>query len=137
MYKIVIVNKWKNLIVVLNLQSSNDVISMLIRVQFICMYTVMWLMRTCARLNLIKPVRQLFSLLLSINWMGAALVTQLVMHARQRCRSWHRTIHRRRHINYLMVATRWSTSFIKVSGRMCSDEFKRTLGFSFTVIVLA
>ena len=40
-------------------------------------------------------------------------------------------------MNYLAVATRWSTSFIKVSGRMRSDEFKRKLGFSFTVIVLA
>ena len=38
-------------------------------------------------------------------------------------------------INHLVVATRRSTSAIKVSGRMRSDEFKRTLGFSFTVII--
>ena len=38
-------------------------------------------------------------------------------------------------INYLAVATRWSILVIKVSGRMHSDEFKRRLGFSFTVII--
>ena len=39
-------------------------------------------------------------------------------------------------MNYLVVATRWSALFIKVSGQMRNDEFKR-LGFSFTVTVLA
>ena len=86
---------------------------------------------------LVKPILQLFSLLLSINWMGMALVTQCIMNARHRYWSWHSTSHRRRYINYLVVATRWSTSVIKVSGQMCSDKFKRWLGFSFTVIVLA
>ena len=32
------------------------------------------------------------------------LVTQHIVHARQRCQSWCHTIHRRRHINYLVVA---------------------------------
>ena len=62
--------------------------------------------------------------------MGVALVTQHVVHARQRC-------HKRRHINYLAVATRWSTLVIKVSEQMHSNEFKRRLDFSFTVMVLA
>ena len=44
-------------------------------------------------------------------------------------------IRRRRRINYLAIATRWSTSVIKVSGQMRSDEFKTRLGFSFTVII--
>ena len=84
-----------------------------------------------------KPVLQLFSLFLLINWMGMALVTQHVVHTWQRCQSWCCTIHRRRRINYLAVATRQSTSFIKVSGQMHSNEFKRRLGFNFTIIVLA
>ena len=37
--------------------------------------------------RLVKPVLQLFSLLLLINWMGMALVTQCVVHARHRCQS--------------------------------------------------
>ena len=89
------------------------------------------------RVWLVKPVLQLFSLLLSINWMAVALVTQRIAHTRQRCWSWRCTIHRRRCINYLVVATRRSTSFIKVSGQMHNDKFKRRLGFSFTLIVLA
>ena len=40
-------------------------------------------------------------------------------------------------INYLAIVTRWKALFIKVSGQMCSDEFKRRLGFSFTVKILA
>ena len=32
---------------------------------------------------------------------------------------------------------RWSVSFIKVSGRMCRDAFKRRPAFSFIVIILA
>ena len=86
---------------------------------------------------LVKPILQLFSLLLSINWKSVVLVTQLIVHAKQRCPSWCRTSHRRRRINYLAVATRWSASIIKVSGRMHSDKFKRRLGFSFTVIIKA
>ena len=85
---------------------------------------------------LVKPILQLFSLLPLINWIGMTLVTQCIMHARQRYWSWHCTSHRRRCINYLVVATRWSALVIKMSGRMHSDEFKRCLGFSFTVIVL-
>ena len=73
-------------------------------------------------------------LLLSINWMGMALVTQ---HTRQRYQSRHHTNHKRRNINYLAVATRRSTSVIKVSGRVHSNKFKRKLGFSFIVIILA
>ena len=89
------------------------------------------------RVWLVKPVTQLFSLLLSIKWMGMALVTQHVMHARQRWQSWCRTSNGRRHINYLAVVTRQSASVIKVSRRMCSDKFKRRIGFSFTIIILA
>ena len=89
------------------------------------------------RLWLVKPILQLFSLLPSINWMGMALVTQCVMHTRQRCWSWHCTIHRRRLINYLAVATTWSASVIKMSGQIHSNEFKRRLGFSFTIMILA
>ena len=69
--------------------------------------------------------------------MGMALVTHRILHNRQRCQSWHHTIHRRKRLNYLAVATRQNTLFIRVSGRMRSDEFKRRLGLSFTVIVLA
>ena len=87
------------------------------------------------RVWLVKPILQLFSLLPSINWMGVALVTQRVMHATQKCQSWCCTNHGRRRINYLAVATRRSTSVIKVNGRMHSDEFKRRLDFSFTVII--
>ena len=72
---------------------------------------------------LVKPVLQLFTILLPIHWKGGALVTQCVMHARQRCQSWHCTSHRRRHINYLAVATRQSVLVIKVSGWMRSNEF--------------
>ena len=79
---------------------------------------------------LVKPVPQVFSLLPSINWMGVALVTQCVVHARQRCWSWCHIIHKRRHINYLVITTRWSTLFIKMNGWMHSNSFKRTLGFS-------
>ena len=88
------------------------------------------------RVWLVKSIVQVFNLLPSINWMGVALVIQCVMHARQRCWRWRHTIHRKRRINYLAVATRWSALFIKVNGQMHSDRFKR-LGFSFTVIVLA
>ena len=92
---------------------------------------------TVGRVRWVKPILQLFSLLLSINWMGVALVRQHIVHARQRCQIWCHASHRRRHTNYLAVATRWSTSVIKVSGQMRSDKFKRWLGFSFKVIVLA
>ena len=40
-------------------------------------------------------------------------------------------------VDAVLVATRWSASVKKVSGRMSSDEFKRRLGFSSAVIVLA
>ena len=82
---------------------------------------------------LIKPILQFFRKLPLIKWKSVALVTQYVMHTRQRCWSWRLTSHRRRHINYLVVATRQSTADIKVRGLMRSDEFKRWLGFSFTV----
>ena len=72
---------------------------------------------------LVKPVLQLCRILPSINWKGVALVTQWVMHTRQKCQSWHCTSHRRRHINYLTVVTRWSASVIKLSGWMCSNKF--------------
>ena len=84
---------------------------------------------------LVKPVLQLFRILSSTNWKGVALVTQRVLHSRKKCQSWHCTSHRRRHINYIAVATRRSASVIKVSGWMRIDEFKRRLGFSFTVII--
>ena len=82
---------------------------------------------------LVKPDLQFFSLLLSI--LGVTLVTQHVVHARKRCGSWHHAIHKKRHINYLAVAIRWSISFIKVSGWMRSNKSKRRLGFNFTVII--
>ena len=49
---------------------------------------------------LVKPVLQLFKILPSINWKGVALVTQRVVHTKQRCQSWHHTSHKRWHINY-------------------------------------
>ena len=63
--------------------------------------------------------------------MGVALATQHFMNAR---RVDIILAHTRRHINYLAVAI--STLFIKVSGQMLDDKFKR-LGFSFLVTVLA
>ena len=86
---------------------------------------------------LVKPVLQFFKILLSINWKGVALVTQRIMHARQRCWSLRRTSHRRRCINYLRSSSNKTEHFdlIKVSGRMRSNEFKRKLGFSFTVTI--
>ena len=74
---------------------------------------VIW--RDIGHVWLVKPILQLFSLLPLINWMGIVLVTQCVVHARQRFWNWRCTSHRRRRINYLPVATRWSTSVIKVS----------------------
>ena len=76
------------------------------------------------RVWLVKPIIQLFSLLMSVNWIGVALVTQ---HVRQKCQSCCCTSHRRRRINYLAVATSQSTLVIKMSGWMRSDEFKRRL----------
>ena len=73
---------------------------------------------------LVTHIPQLSSLLPSINWMGVALVTQCVVHTRQRYQSWHHTSHRRRYINYLVTATRWSALAIKLSGWMHSDKFK-------------
>ena len=89
------------------------------------------------RVWLVKPILQLFNLLLSMNWMGVALVTQHVVHARQRYWSWHHTNHERRSTNYLAAATGRSALVIKMSGQIRSNEFERQLGFSFTVIVLA
>ena len=59
--------------------------------------------------------------------MGVAILTQHVMNA---CQS------------YAVLATkrlpeRQSASFIKISGQMCSDAFKRRPAFSFTVTILA
>ena len=85
------------------------------------------------RMWLVKPALQLFRILPSINWKGVVLVTQHIVHDRQRCQSWHSTSHRRRHINYLAVATRQNALVIKVSRQIHSNEFKRRLGFSFTV----
>ena len=62
---------------------------------------------------LVKPILQLFSLLPSINWMGMALVTQHLMHIRQRWQNCCCTSHGRC-INYLAIATRCSTLVIKV-----------------------
>ena len=75
---------------------------------------MIWCDIDCVRL--VKPILQLFSLFLSINWMGVALLPQHVMYARQRYRSRRCTSHGRRRINYLAVATRWSASVINVSG---------------------
>ena len=86
------------------------------------------------RVWLAKPVVQVLSLLSSINCIGVALVIQCTVHARQRCQSWRLTIHRRRRISYLAIATRRTASFIKVSGWMRRDSFKRRLGFSFIII---
>ena len=63
----------------------------------------------------------------SIKWTGMAILTQHVMNACQ---------------GGVVLATeglrkRWSASFIKVSGRMCSDTFKRRPVFSFTAIISA
>ena len=85
---------------------------------------------------LVKPILQLFSLLPSINCMGVALVMQCIMYTWKIYQSWH-AIHRRKHINYLVVATRGSALVINLSGRMQCDEFKRKQDFSFTVIILA
>ena len=87
------------------------------------------------RVWLVKPILQPFKILLLINWKGVALVTQCIVHARLRCWSWHHTSHRRRRINYLVVATRWSTLVIKVIGQMRNNEFNRRLVFNFTVII--
>ena len=87
---------------------------------------------------LVKPILQLFSILPSINLANIqTMKLQQVMHARQRCRSWRHTSHRRRCINYLAVAARQSALIIKLSGWMRSDELKRRLDFNFTVIILA
>ena len=42
-----------------------------------------------------------------------------------------------RHINYQAVATRWRASVIKMRVQTHSNAFKRRLGFSCTVIILA
>ena len=85
----------------------------------------------------VKSILQLFSLLPSINWMGGALVTQRVMQTRPRYRNWRCTVHGRRHISYLAVATKQSASIIKVNRRMLGDKFKSRIGFSLTAVVLA
>ena len=58
-----------------------------------------------------------------------ALVTQYVV----KVGNVHSTSYKKEHPT---VATRQSTSVIKVSGQMHSDAFKRRLLFSFTVIIL-
>ena len=74
---------------------------------------------------MVKPVLRLISLLPLINWMGVALVTLYIVHARQDAKVDAILCgHRRKHINYLAIATRWSALVIKVSGRMSSDESK-------------
>ena len=65
---------------------------------------------------LVKPIVLLFRILPLINWKSVTLVTQYIMHSRQRCRSWCCTSHKRRCISYLAVATRCSALVIKVSG---------------------
>ena len=50
---------------------------------------------------LVKQSLRLFRILPSINWKGMALVTQHIVHARQRCQSWCHTSNRKRHVNYL------------------------------------
>ena len=87
------------------------------------------------RVWLVKPILKLFSLLLSVNWMGVALVAQHIMHTRPRYRNCCHASHGRRHINHLAVATRQSALVIRKGE--CSNKFKTRPGFSFTVIVLA
>ena len=60
-----------------------------------------------------------------IKWMGVAILTQHIMNTCQRKLRWCGTSYRQ------------STSFIKVSGWMRSDKFKRRPVFSFTVTILA
>ena len=56
-----------------------------------------------------------------MKWTGIALVTQSV--GKEDKLDTVLTIEGR-HINYLAIATRWSTSIIKVSGRIHSNTFK-------------
>ena len=59
--------------------------------------------------------------------LAVALVTQHIVNAWQKKQNWYCTNHRMRHFNYLAIATRWSTSVIKVSGGTHSNTFKRRL----------
>ena len=70
---------------------------------------------------LVKQVLQLFRILPLINRKGIALVTQYIMHIRQRCVVI--AIEGGICINYLAVAIRRSISVIKVGGRMHSNKF--------------
>ena len=65
---------------------------------------------------LVKPVLQLFSILMLIKCMGMTIVTQCIMHAWQRRQRWCHTSHRMKHIKCLSVATRRSTSVIRWTG---------------------
>ena len=62
--------------------------------------------------------------------MGVAILTQHVVNACQRKLS-------DAVLTTKELTERWSASFIKVSGRMRSNAFKRTPGFNFTVTILA
>ena len=87
--------------------------------------------------GLVKQVLQLFPAfnyfiwhLPLIKWMGMAILTQHIMKVCQRKLS-DEVLAKKR------LSERWSTSFVKVSGWMRADKFKRRLAFSFTVIILA
>ena len=58
---------------------------------------------------------------------GRALVTLCIVNAWQRRQNWYDASHRQSGLNYLAVPIRWSTLVMKVTGRMHSDTFKRTL----------
>ena len=73
---------------------------------------------------LVKPILVLFTLLLSINWKGIALVTRHIVHVRQKCQSSCHIRHIRRCINNLAVTTRHSASVIKVSGKYALANLK-------------
>ena len=82
---------------------------------------------------LVKQVLQLFPLficfiwhLLSIKWMGVALVTQEFWTLANKAKVKWYYIQK----EHPMVATRQNTSVIKMSGQMCSDAFKRRLALA-------
>ena len=98
---------------------------------------VMWCDIGCARL--VKQVSQLFPAfnyfighLPSITWMGVAILTQHVMNTCQKKLRWCGTSYKR-----ITRETERFINFIKVSGRMHSDIFKRRPAFSFTVTISA
>ena len=92
---------------------------------------VIWCDIGCVRLveqvSWLFPAFNYFILHLpSIKWMGVAILAQHVVNSCQRKLRWATE----------GLPERWSTSFIKVSGCMHCDEFKRRPAFSFTVTIL-